>query len=90
MRSALIDSAVQTLNLSGLPYLGSSDLEGLLSDDKECPPLEVLILNNTAVGDDAAPFISCCTSLRVLELGSTKFTSKGFQWCATIAQHFFD
>ncbi|KAI0815192.1 hypothetical protein BC629DRAFT_849886 [Irpex lacteus] len=67
----------KTLNLSGLSYLQSHDLEGLLSDDEQPSPLEELILNNTGVGDDAAPYISCCSSLRVLELGSTKFTSDG-------------
>lgn len=71
-----VHSCSQTLNLSGLSYLQSHDLEGLLSDDEQPSPLEELILNNTGVGDDAAPYISCCSSLRVLELGSTKFTSK--------------
>ncbi|KAI0094679.1 hypothetical protein BDY19DRAFT_913980 [Irpex rosettiformis] len=71
----------KTLNLSGLSHLECKDLEGLLpvSDGKEFEPslLEVLVLNNTPVGDSAAPYISCCSSLRILELGSTKFTRDG-------------
>jgi hypothetical protein len=63
--------------MAGVPKLISSDLRGLLVDEGGGPsPLEVLILNNTSVDDDAAPFISGCPSLRVLELASTKFTSK--------------
>jgi len=39
-------------------------------------PLQILILNNTGVGDEAALYISSCLSLGTLELAGTKFTSK--------------
>ncbi|GBE78266.1 hypothetical protein SCP_0111490 [Sparassis crispa] len=67
------------LNFANISSLRSSDLEGLLSesiDEGPCP-LTVLHLNNTAVDDDAAPYISSCSSLRTLALAGTKFTSAG-------------
>ncbi|KAF7437001.1 hypothetical protein PC9H_003835 [Pleurotus ostreatus] len=66
------------LNLSGVMYLRSSDLAGLMPDDDEEPSsLEVLNLNNTAVDDQAAIFISTCPYLHTLEVQGTKFTSDG-------------
>jgi hypothetical protein len=75
------------LNLAGIPRLGSNDLVGLMpltetsddiqpSDDPTIytpSPIRVLNLNNTSVGDDAAPFIASCEYLETLELAGTKF-----------------
>lgn len=44
--------------------------------DPSISPLQVLILNNTGIGDDAAPFIGSCEELETLEVASTKFTSR--------------
>ncbi|KAF8844096.1 RNI-like protein [Paxillus ammoniavirescens] len=67
------------LNLSGIPYLRSQDLSGLMSDTiNEGPPrLEELVLNHTGIDDEAAPFLSCCSSLVALEVAGTKLTSSG-------------
>ncbi|KAF4605393.1 hypothetical protein EYR40_004177 [Pleurotus pulmonarius] len=66
------------LNLSGVVSLRSSDLAGLMPEDDEEPSsLEVLNLNNTAVDDQAAIFISTCPYLHTLEVQGTKFTSDG-------------
>ncbi|KAH7883760.1 hypothetical protein F5I97DRAFT_1895343 [Phlebopus sp. FC_14] len=67
------------LNLSGLPFLRSQDLSGLMSeiDDGGAPALVELILNHTGVDDEAAPYLSCCLSLAMLELAGTKITSDG-------------
>ena len=66
------------LNLSGMPLIRSSDLEGLLQEnaDEGPPKIQVLLLNNTSVDDDAAPFISACNDLDNLAVGGTKFTSR--------------
>ena len=63
--------------MSGLSYLKSSDLEPLFpsESDPSASLLQVLILNNTRVGDDAAPFIGSCEELETLAVASTKFTS---------------
>ena len=46
--------------MAGISNLKSGDLEGLLvDDDGKHSPLEVLVLNNTSVDDDAALYISC-------------------------------
>ena len=68
------------LNLSGIPLIRSSDLEGLLQDSAEdgSPKVQVLLLNNTSVDDDAAPYISACNDLENLAVSGTKFTSKFF------------
>ncbi|KAF8554020.1 RNI-like protein, partial [Imleria badia] len=65
------------LNLSGIPYLRSQDLCGLMSETAhDSPPkLEELALNNTGIDDDAAPCLACCSSLVVLEVAGTKLTS---------------
>ncbi|KAI8995566.1 hypothetical protein BD414DRAFT_479902 [Trametes punicea] len=68
------------LNLAGITSLRSSDLEGLAHPDdlNEGPPQVVqLNLNNTSVDDTAAPYISACAHLQILELAGTKFTSAG-------------
>jgi hypothetical protein len=68
----------QYLNLSGVHHLQSLHLTGLLPQDAENQPprLEQLILNNTGVDDDAAPYLACCSNLVVLELAGTKISSK--------------
>jgi hypothetical protein len=67
----------QKLNLSSLSHLKSSDLEPLFpsESDPSTSPLQILILNNTGLGDDAAPFIGSCQGLETLGVASTKFTS---------------
>ncbi|RDX55923.1 RNI-like protein [Lentinus brumalis] len=68
------------LNLAGITSLRSSDLEGLAHPDgvDDGPPrLMQLNLNNTAVDDTAAPYISACIHLQTLELAGTKFSSAG-------------
>ncbi|KAF8581648.1 hypothetical protein K439DRAFT_1513720 [Ramaria rubella] len=80
------------LNLSSIPRLRSSDLVGLLpldggvqlkdSDIMEGPTayapssLRTLILNQTDVGDEAAPYIASCIYLTTLEIAGTKFGCK--------------
>jgi len=63
--------------MSSLSNLKSSDLEPLFPSvpDPSVSPLQVLILNNTGIGDDAAPFIGTCEELETLGVASTKFTS---------------
>lgn len=63
--------------MATVSYLRSSDLSGLVPDTAEdgSPKLRELILNNTNMDDDAAPFISSCVELHTLELASTKITS---------------
>ncbi|KAK0198662.1 RNI-like protein [Armillaria mellea] len=67
------------LNLSSIPSLRSSDLTGLMPtfEDDEPSALQTLMLNNTGVDDDVAPFISCCPELATLELAGTKITDDG-------------
>ena len=74
----LITIRHQLLNLSGIPLIRSSDLEGLLQETAEDGPprIQVLLLNNTSVDDNAAPYISACNDLENLAVGGTKFTSK--------------
>ncbi|CCM00956.1 uncharacterized protein FIBRA_03003 [Fibroporia radiculosa] len=69
----------KVLNLSNLTGLRSSDLEGLLPQTPEENPasLQILVLNNTAVGDEAASFISQCPHLESLAVGGTRFTAPG-------------
>ena len=45
------------------------------------PRLEELALDNTRIDDDAAPYLSCCSSLVVLEVAGTKMTSPSFMAC---------
>ena len=63
--------------MSSLSNLKSSDLEPLFpsESDPSTSPLQILILNSTGIGDDAAPFIGTCEELETLEVASTKFTS---------------
>ncbi|KII93332.1 hypothetical protein PLICRDRAFT_171104 [Plicaturopsis crispa FD-325 SS-3] len=67
------------LNLASLPGLRSSYLDGLapMGPDDTPSPLEILDLSNSAVDDDAVPYISSCPSLRILNIGSTGFTKEG-------------
>ncbi|KAH9835617.1 RNI-like protein [Rhodofomes roseus] len=67
------------LNLSGIPSFRSAELKGLLQETvADGPPkIQVLLLNNTTVDDDAAPFISACTDLENLAVAGTRFTSAG-------------
>ncbi|KAF9240963.1 RNI-like protein [Melanogaster broomeanus] len=76
---ALQDFIHRHLNLSGIPNLRSRDLSGMLSEtvDEGPPSLEELILNHTGIDDEAAPFLSCCSSLVALEVAGTKLTSSG-------------
>lgn len=68
---------LQKLDLAGVKRLRSADLAGLVSEnlDDGQPALEVLTLDNTDIDDDAAPFLTVCTSLRTLGLSGTKVTS---------------
>lgn len=63
--------------MSSLSNLKSADLEPLFPSEfyPSVSPLRTLILNNTGIGDDAAPFIGSCEQLETLEVASTKFTS---------------
>ncbi|KAK0246050.1 RNI-like protein [Armillaria nabsnona] len=67
------------LNLSSISSLRSSDLAGLMPtfEDDEPSALQTLMLNNTGVDDEVAPFISCCPELATLELAGTKITNDG-------------
>ncbi|KAH8102600.1 hypothetical protein BXZ70DRAFT_890543 [Cristinia sonorae] len=80
-----------SLNLAGISSLRSMDLAGLVPDvSEEEPRLKTLILNNTNIDDDAAPFISSCADLQILELAGTKITSAGIfpivDACTSLAQ----
>ncbi|KAJ7225817.1 RNI-like protein [Mycena pura] len=75
---ATIGRTCKWLNLSGIPGLRSRHLAGLVADGDEAPArLETLILNNTGIDDDAAPFFTACPALVWLELAETKITSEG-------------
>ncbi|KAH9946678.1 RNI-like protein [Amylocystis lapponica] len=65
--------------MAGIPSLRSSDLVGLLPDeeDRTLSPLQILNLNNTAIDDDATPYISSCPALQTLSLAGTKVTNAG-------------
>ncbi|KAL1748918.1 hypothetical protein HDZ31DRAFT_79281 [Schizophyllum fasciatum] len=73
----LTSKSITTVNLSGIPRLRSDGLTGLLGDDGPECAVEVLTLNNTAVDDDAAPYIASCKSLSRLGLASTRITTDG-------------
>jgi hypothetical protein len=64
--------------MSSLSNLKSSDLEPLFpsESDLSISPLQVLILNNTGIGDDAAPYVGSCEELETLGVASTRFTSR--------------
>ncbi|KAI0732332.1 RNI-like protein [Fomitopsis betulina] len=66
------------LNLSGMPLIRSSDLEGLPQESAGDghARVEILLLNNTSVDDDAAPYISAC-DLENLAVSGTKLTNSG-------------
>jgi hypothetical protein len=67
----------QKLNLSGLSFLRSSDLQYLAPTrptDAPCS-LQELSLNSTHIDDDASPYISCCPSLEILEVAGTRLSS---------------
>lgn len=65
------------LNLAGIPSLRSSDLIGLMPTDAihDLSVIEMLILNNTGIDDDVAPYIASCPLLRTLEVAGTRVTS---------------
>ncbi|KAH9968925.1 hypothetical protein BC827DRAFT_1121860 [Russula dissimulans] len=67
------------LNLTGLSYLRSSDLQHLAPADPAdaACSLRELSLNSTGIDDDASPYISCCPSLEILEVAGTKLSSEG-------------
>ncbi|KAL4069508.1 RNI-like protein [Scleroderma citrinum] len=67
------------LNLSGLQHLRSRHLSGLMAEISGAGPplLEELILNHTSIDDEAAPYLSCCSSLVSLKLVGAKITSTG-------------
>ncbi|KAF9513600.1 hypothetical protein BS47DRAFT_954172 [Hydnum rufescens UP504] len=81
-----------SLSLASIPMLKSSALEGLLpqptvlSEDAEAASvtpydspstLRDLNICNTAIGDEAVPYIASCTSLSRLVVSGTKFSSEG-------------
>ncbi|EGO03558.1 hypothetical protein SERLA73DRAFT_119251 [Serpula lacrymans var. lacrymans S7.3] len=75
-----IGRGCKKLNLAGVSSLRSADLRGLLEyndgeDGRRTPTLEHLVLTNTGIDDEAAPYIAACSSLAILELGGTKITS---------------
>ncbi|EGO29367.1 hypothetical protein SERLADRAFT_412899 [Serpula lacrymans var. lacrymans S7.9] len=77
-----IGRGCKKLNLAGVSSLRSADLRGLLEyndgeDGRRTPTLEHLVLTNTGIDDEAAPYIAACSSLAILELGGTKITSAG-------------
>ncbi|KAL1677677.1 hypothetical protein EV122DRAFT_290942 [Schizophyllum commune] len=65
------------INLSGIPRLRSDGLAGLVAEDGTECAIEVLTLNNTAIDDDAAPYIACCKQLSRLGLASARITKDG-------------
>lgn len=73
--------------MSSLSYLKSPDLEPLFpsESDPSTSPLRVLLLNNTGIGDDAAPFIGSCEELETLGVASTKFTSRGHDFWTSVS-----
>ncbi|KAI9455849.1 hypothetical protein F5148DRAFT_1324597 [Russula earlei] len=75
----MVGRRLKKLNLSGLSYLRSSDLQHLAPvdpTDAACS-LRELSLNSTGIDDDASPYISCCPSLEILEVAGTKLSSEG-------------
>ncbi|KAG6850816.1 hypothetical protein H0H93_008119 [Arthromyces matolae] len=67
----------QKLNLAGIHALRSSDLVGLLATDEDTVSLlEVLILSNTAIEDEAAIYIAACHALKTLSVAGTKMTGE--------------
>ena len=75
LRQVHTTNATKTINLSGIPRLRSDGLAGLVAEDRTECAIEVLTLNNTAIDDDAAPYIACCKPLSRLGLASTRITS---------------
>ncbi|KAI5835910.1 RNI-like protein [Schizophyllum commune Tattone D] len=73
----LVGRRCKTINLSGIPRLRSDGLAGLVAEDGTECSIEVLTLNNTAIDDDAAPYIACCKQLSRLGLASTRITKDG-------------
>jgi Leucine-rich repeat (LRR) protein len=87
IRNCSLDT-LQKLNLSGTS-LRSSDLDGLLPVlldpmpvmknpnhvPSDPPRLEVIVLNNTKVDDEAAEALSACKNLEILELSGTSMLS---------------
>jgi len=75
----LVGRRLKKLNLSGLSFLRSSDLQHLAPadpTDAACS-LRELSLNSTGIDDDASPYISCCPSLEMLEVAGTRLSSEG-------------
>ncbi|KAL4068223.1 hypothetical protein V8B97DRAFT_870036 [Scleroderma yunnanense] len=60
-------------------HLRSRHLSGLMAEISGAGPplLEELKLNHTSIDDEAAPYLSCCSSLVSLKLVGAKITSTG-------------
>ncbi|EJD51907.1 RNI-like protein [Auricularia subglabra TFB-10046 SS5] len=68
------------LDLGTVRDLKTADLVTLVAepgDEDEVPALEHLVLSNSKIDDDAAPFIAACRELRVLDVESTLLSSDG-------------
>jgi len=75
----LVGRKLKRLNLSGLSFLRSSDLQHLAPAgpaDATCS-LRELLLNSTGIDDAASPYIACCPLLERLEVASTRLSSEG-------------
>jgi len=79
-RLAHLTCVCQRLNLSGLSFLRSSDLQHLAPADPAdaACSLRELLLNSTGIDDDASPYIACCPSLERLEVAGTRLSSASF------------
>ncbi|KAI0257514.1 hypothetical protein BJV78DRAFT_1116630 [Lactifluus subvellereus] len=75
----LVGRRLKKLNLSGLPFLRSSDLQHLAPGDPadSACSLRELSLNSTNIDDNAVAYISSCPSLEILEAAGSKFSSEG-------------
>jgi len=75
----LVGRRLKKLNLSGLTFLRSSDLQYLSPadpTDADCS-LQELSLKSTGIDDDASLYISSCPSLEILEVAGTRLSSEG-------------
>ncbi len=76
MNVQVLNGLLQSLNLSGIPGLRSSDLNGLVTENnaETMSPLKNLVLNKTNIDDDIAPWICSCRDLETLEVAETKIS----------------